>query len=335
MSTKISLLSVRLETPRSEEKSEYDVVVVGGGAAGVTAAIYSVRYGFNTLLITETKGGQLIEAGYVENYPGFTSIMGAQLASHFYKHLEYYGVPVELDRVENVERVEDGRLRVTTMRRKYLAKAVILTVGVRKRKLRVPGEEEFAGRGVSYCAACDAPLFKGKVVAVVGGGDSAANAALLISEHASRVYLIHRRDQLRAEPIYVKRLKENPKIELVLNARVKEIRGEKTVKKVILDDGRTLDVDGVFVEIGADPPREFFKRLGLETDEEGYVKVNPDQSTNIPGVFAAGDCTTASMKFKQIATAVGEGAVAAWAAREYILRNFGSSRRSSPGTSTK
>ena len=323
MSVRISFKTIKKPSIKEVKKKDYDIIVVGGGAAGITAAIYSARYNLKTLLITENIGGQMTEAGYIENYPGFKSILGPDLANKFYEHLTTYNVDVELDNVTDIVRDGNNVFNVRTGKNVvYKAKAVILAVGVRKRRLRVPGEDEYSGKGVSYCAPCDAPLFRGKVVAVIGGGNSAANAALLISEYASKVYIIHRRSQFRAEPIYVDKMRNNPKIEFILNAKVKLIGGGKTVEYIVLDDGRKINVNGVFIEIGAEPPTEFFKKLGLETDDEGYVKVKPDQSTNISGMFAAGDCTTNSMKFKQIATAIGEGALAAWSAREYILRTF-------------
>ncbi len=303
----------------------YDTVIVGGGPAGLTAAIYAARYMMSTIIITEEIGGQIAEAGWVENYPGFPRILGSELVKRFVEHVRRYRVPIILDSVVNVKREGDVFLVETRRGVTYKAYTVILAVGVRRRRLNVPGEAELRGRGVSYCAPCDAPLFRDKVVAVVGGGDSAASAALLLAEYASKVYMIHRRDKLRAQPIYVKLLNENPKIEIVYNKQVARILGSDKVEGVELRDrvtGETsmLRVDGVFVEIGSEPPRDLAERIGLETDEEGYIKVGPDQSTNIPGIFAAGDCTNAMNKYKQVITAAAQGAVAADSAYNYLVR---------------
>ena len=303
----------------------YDTVIVGGGPAGLTAAIYAARYMLDTLIITEEIGGQIAEAGWVENYPGFPRILGSELVKRFVEHVRKYKVPIVLDSVVNVRREGDLFLVETKRGVTYKAYTVILAVGVKRRRLNVPGEAELRGRGVSYCAPCDAPLFRDKVVAVVGGGDSAASAALLLAEYASKVYMIHRRDKLRAQPIYVKLLNENPKIEIVYNKQVARIIGSDKVEAVELRDRATgetsiLKVDGVFVEIGSEPPRDLAEKIGLETDEEGYIKVGPDQSTNIPGIFAAGDCTNAMNKYKQVITAAAQGAVAADSAYNYLVK---------------
>ncbi len=306
-------------------KKTYDTIIVGGGPAGLTAAIYAARYMLDTVIITEEIGGQIGEAGWVENYPGFPRILGSELVKRFVDHVKRYKVPIILDSVVDVKKEGDVFLVKTRRGVTYRGYTVILAVGVRRRRLNVPGEAELRGKGVSYCAPCDAPLYRDRVVAVVGGGDSAASAALLLAEYASRVYMIHRRDRLRVQPIYEKLLRENPKIEVIYNKLVTRIIGRDKVEAVELRDrvtGETslLRVDGVFVEIGSDPPRELAERIGLETDEEGYIKVGPDQSTNIPGIFAAGDCTNAMNKYRQVITAAAQGAVAADSAYNYLVK---------------
>ena len=325
MSFRIGMMSRKAMAKEAEK--EYDVVIVGSGPAGLTAAIYSARYMLDTVVIAGEIGGQMGETGYVENYPGFVRITGQELVKKFTDHVAYYKVPIQMDEVESVERDGD-KFKVHTKRGiTYRTKTVIIAVGVKRRKLNVPGEQEYTGKGVSYCAPCDAPFFRGRVVAVVGGGDSAASAAILLADYASRVYLIHRRNELRAQPIYKKLLEENPKIKILWSRVVERLEGDTFLRKAILRNRETgeteeLELDGIFVEIGADPPRDFLERVGVELDEEGYVKVGPDQSTSIPGIFAAGDCTTGSNKYKQIITAAAEGAVAADAAYNYIIRKF-------------
>lgn len=302
----------------------YDVVVVGGGPAGLTAALYAARYMLSVVVITERIGGQMAEAGWIENYPGIPRIVGPELAKRFEEHVKRYNVPIILDTVVDVLR--DGELFVVKLASgvELKGRTIILAIGVRKRRLGVPGELEFLGRGVSYCAPCDAPLFRGKRVAVVGGGDSAASAALLLAEYADKVYIVHRRDQLRVQPLYRKLLDENPRIEVLYNRVVKRICGDKVVRKLVLENTvngqiEELNVDGVFIEIGAEPPTDFAKKLGLEVDDKGYIKVRDDMSTNIPGVFAAGDCTNAFGGVKQIIVAAAMGAIAATSAYKYLL----------------
>ena len=310
-----------------------DVIIVGGGPAGLNAAIYAARFGLSALVITEEVGGQVGKAGWVEDYLGYTRITGPDLVNKFEEHVKYYNVPILVDVVERV--VKEGDLfRVTTMSGdEFLSRTVIIAVGEKRRKLNVPGEDKYNGRGVSYCAPCDAPLFKGKVVAVVGGGDSAASAALLLTEYATKVYLIHRRDKLRAQPMYQQLLLKNPKITIIWNTVVKELKGDKVLKSAVLqrvDTGEVfeLPIDGIFVEIGADPPVEFFKSIGLEL-ENGYIKVNHLMETSIPGIFAAGDCVNLTPRgFRQIIVAAAQGALAAYSAYNYILRKYGQNRPS-------
>jgi len=326
MSFGFKLSSLKKTIEPVEDK--YDVVIVGAGPAGLTAAIYCARYQLKIVVIAESIGGSMSEAPLVDDYPGLPDIPGVELTNRFVKHVEKYHVPIITDTVVNITRADNGLWLVETKsNRRIYSYAVILAIGSVKRKLNVPGEERLIGKGVSYCATCDAPFFKNKTVAVVGGGNSALTSALYLSNLASKVFLIHRRDKFRAFEIYVKQVLSNPRIEVLLNTIVKEIIGEDKVEavkveNVVSGETRILNVDGVFIEIGSEPPREFFEKIGVEIDEKGYAKVNPDQSTNLPGIYVAGDAAGGPFKyrFEQIITACAEGAKAADSAFKYILR---------------
>ncbi|WFO75833.1 thioredoxin-disulfide reductase [Desulfurococcaceae archaeon MEX13E-LK6-19] len=317
-----------LRTPiESRESEKYDVVIVGGGPAGLTAALYSARYGLKTVVITKLIGGLVTEATVIDDYIGLPEISGQDLVNKFVAHVRKYNVPIIIDEVANVSKQNDLWCVETRMGRKYCGYAVILAIGSEKRKLGVPGEKELVGRGVSYCATCDGPLFKGKTVAVVGGGNSALISALYLAELASKVYLIHRRSEFRAFPVYVEKAKSNPRIEFLLNSIVTEIIGENKVeaikiKNTISGEEKILKVDGIFIEIGLQPPTDFFRKIGIEVDENGFAKVKPDMSTNLPGIYVAGDAAGGECKyrFEQIITAAADGAKAADAAFKYITK---------------
>jgi len=301
----------------------FDLIIIGLGPAAYSAALYAARYMLKTLVIGETPGGQLTEAGEVDDYLGLIGINAQDMIKVFNKHIEKYNVPVILDHVESIKK--DGDEFVVKAKRKgeFKAKSVILAIGVKRRKLNVPGEAEFTGRGVSYCSICDAPLFKNKVVAVIGGGDSALEGAEILSRYATKVYLIHRRDEFRGQPIYLENIKAKPNVEIILNTVVTEIKGDKLVKSILTKNVKTgetkeLNVNGVFVEIGFEPPTDFARANGLETDAMGYIKVDEWMRTNIQGVFAAGDCTGMWLGFRQVITSAAQGAVAAHSAFRYL-----------------
>lgn len=321
-------MSFRLGMPKKIQETEtLDVLVIGTGPAGLSAALYSKRFGLKTACIGEDVGGTLNEAGVVDDYIGIQDILGPELAKRFVEHVRKYEVPIYRDSVTNIAR-ENETFKVSTKSGTvFTAKTIILAVGSKRRRLGVPGEAEFAGRGVTYCAACDAPLFKEKVVAVVGGGNSALQSALLMTSYASKVYLIHRRSSFRAYDVYVKSVINHPKVELVLNSVVRSIGGDKSVKWVEVENLVTheitkIGVEGVLIEIGSEPPKEFFAKIGLKLDEYGYVIVEPGQKTSIEGIFAAGDCAGGphKKKFDQIVTAAAEGALAALSAYEYLTK---------------
>jgi thioredoxin reductase (NADPH) len=301
----------------------FDLIIVGLGPAAYSAALYAARYMLRTLVIGETPGGQLTEAGEVDDYLGLIGINAQDMIKVFNKHIEKYNVPVVLDHVESIRK--DGDEFVVKAKRKgeFKAKSVILAIGVKRRKLNVPGEAEFTGKGVSYCSICDAPLFKNKVVAVIGGGDSALEGAEILSRYATKVYLIHRRDEFKGQPIYLENIKAKPNVEIILNTVVTEIKGDKLVKSIVTKNVKTgetkeLNVNGVFVEIGFEPPTDFARANGLETDAMGYIKVDEWMRTNIQGVFAAGDCTGMWLGFRQVITSAAQGAVAAHSAFRYL-----------------
>ena len=291
-----------------------DVIVIGSGPAGLTASIYSSRYKVKHLVVGKEPGGQANEAHQIENWPGTVSMPGFELLQKMREHAEKLGGEILMDSVSSVSK-EGDIFKITTHSGEYQAKNIILASGMEYRKLQIPGEAEFKGKGVSYCPTCDAAFFKEKVVAVVGGGNSAGSAALLLSRYASQVYLIYRGEKLKIDPAYMEKISAERKIEVIFSTNIKEIKGDKAVEKIVLDKQHAgsgeLAVQGVFIEIGSEPGVEITNQLGIETDEQGYVKVDSGQTTNISGVWAAGDVTNGSNKLRQIITAAAEGAVAA------------------------
>ncbi len=303
----------------------YDVAVIGGGPAGMTATLFCARYNLRVALVFSKLGGAMAEAHIIENYPGFKSIGGMELAEKMFEQVaSYSNVEVVMDEV--IDARKDGELFVlTTREREIKSRALILAVGMQRRKLSVKGEEEFLGRGVSYCATCDGMFFRDKVVAVIGGGDAAFDAILFLSNIARKVYLIHRREEFRAEEIKVEAAKKLNNVEFILNSVVEELDGKDKlerikVKNIKTNEEKWLDVDGLFIEIGSVPSAVLAQKLGVELDEHGFIKVNSDMSTNVGGVFAAGDITTASANVRQVATAVGEGAIAGVSAYLYLKK---------------
>ncbi len=298
---------------KEEHKETYDVIVVGAGGAGYTSAIYSARYNLKTLIIGEEFGGQMNIDYEVENYPGFRKIPGKDLMKKFEDHAKDLGVEQVLDKVEKIEKTENKSFKITTMFSIYYSHSIVLALGTKRRKLNVPGEKEFTAKGVSYCSTCDGAFFKDKIVAIIGGGDSAFASAYVLLQHVKKLYIIHRRDEFRAKPGVIDEIKNNPKIEFILNANVTEVIGDTKVSKIKTDnpDFQEVILDGIFIDIGVIPANDIAKQLNLDLDVSGYIKVNSRQETSIEGVFAAGDITTESNGVKQLVVAAAEGAIAA------------------------
>jgi len=301
----------------------YDVIIVGAGPAGLCAAMYAGRGMLKALTIERgAPGGELLNTDLIEDYIGFESIKGWELAQKMTEHAKKFGAEIVTDTVERIRRGADGWFDVATARgTTYRAPAVILTAGGTPVKLGVPGEKEYAGKGVSYCAVCDGAFFKGEVLAVVGGGDAAVEEADYLTRYATKVYIVHRRDQLRASKIIQERAFANPKIELVWNQRVVEIKGtERGTDHLVLEDtatgGRvTLAVGGVFIFVGFKPNSGLIEGHA-EHDAGGYFITDERMMTSIPGLFAAGDVR--SQLTRQITTAVGDATTAAIAVEKYL-----------------
>ena len=298
---------------------EYDFIILGAGSAGLPAAGYAARFRLKTLVLGEVVGGTIINTHIVENWPGVVSATGWDLMETLKKHVDANNVPVLDEKVLSVERKGPLNFIVKTSDKSFKAKTVLFATGTERKKLNVPGEKEFENKGVSYCAVCDGALFKNKEVAVIGGSDSAAKEALFLAEHASKVYIIHRGDKIRPEPINGERVKNNKKIELMLKKNVKEIFGDKMVKGVKFVEGGELKVEGVFVEIGANPNSGLAAKLGVKLNEKNEIIIDHESKTNIEGIFAAGD--VADRHFKQAITGAAEGVIAAFSAYECINKN--------------
>jgi thioredoxin reductase (NADPH) len=285
----------------------------------MTAAIYAARYMLNTVVIGQEVGGTATMPHDVENWPGFKGA-GLELMERFRKHVESFKVPIITENVKKIEK-KGNNFVVSTEKKSYAGRTIILAMGTKHRKLEVPGEEEFFGKGVSYCATCDCVFFKDKVVGVVGGSDAAAMAAQILSQHAKKVYIIYRKERMRAEPARVTELEHDPKVEFIYKANVTEIIGDSFVRKVKLDTGKTIELDGLFIEVGGVPVTAVAKELGVELSQSERIKVSAAMETNVPGVFAAGDITTGSNEFNQIVTAAAEGAIAALSAFTFIRKS--------------
>src|SRR5258706_3451881 len=308
--------------------NDYDVIIVGGGPAGLAAGLYAARMEQKAVVLDRGPlGGQLLNTELVEDYPGFESILGADLATKMGEHARKFGLEVrDFDPVQEID-VEDGTKVVRLESGEVLrSSALIMAAGGLPRYLEVPGEKEFWGRGVSYCAVCDGAFFKGQELAVVGGGDAAVEEGDFLTRYASKVYIIHRRSELRAQPILVARAKANPKIEFIFDAQVKEITGESKVQVVHYEQyGKLIDlaVGGVFIFVGFLPNSGLFK-VHVNHDEAGYIVTDRNMQTSVEGVWAVGDVR--SQLTKQIATAVGDGTTAAVAASMYLTSPKGAAR---------
>ena len=304
------------------KNTDYDLVIVGSGPAGLTASIYAARARLNTLVLEKSAtGGQILVTDWIENYPGFPEgLSGADLVMKMAEQAKRFGVEIETNQVLSMQ-VTDAVKKIVLDDRTVTCKAVIIATGASPMKLGVPGEEEFYGKGISTCATCDAPFFRNSVVAAVGGGDTAVQESIFLTRFVEKVYLIHRRDELRATRILQERAMENPKIEIVWDSVLTAVSGSDagvdsiTVKNVKTGEQRDLAVEGCFIWVGTAPNTSFLEGT-VEVDRSGFVVVNEKMETSVPGVYAAGDVRNTPLR--QVATAVGDAAIAAFEAAQYI-----------------
>ena len=311
---------VEKQSHRKERKTMHDIIIVGAGTAGLSAAIYGLRAGKSVLVLEQASyGGQIINTPEIENYPAIQKISGFEFATNLYNQAKNLGAEFAFEKVEGIE--DKGQFKeVKTKDKSYEGKTVILATGAKNRSLGVEKEEELVGKGISYCATCDGMFYRGKVVAVNGGGNTAVEDATFLSDYVQKVYVIHRRDEFRADKAEVDRLTSKPNVELVLNSTVKRLESDASgLTGIVVEnkngEERTLKVDGLFVAIGQAPDNQAFSDL-VELDGKGYISAGESTLTKTPGIFTAGDCRTKAIR--QLATAASDGAVAGLAAVSYI-----------------
>lgn len=309
-----------------ENAVKYDIAIIGSGPAGLSAAIYAARGGLRTVVFEKgIMGGQITVTQEVENYPGFyDTLSGFDLMEKMKKHADKFNVDYREETV-NAIGLQGLCKIIETDKGIYQAKTMIIATGAHPRQLNVPGEDTFYGKGVSYCATCDGAFYRDKTVAVVGGGDSAVEEAIFLTRFAKKVYIIHRREELRAVQIIQQRAFENPKIEMIWNSEVQSVNGNQFVESLTIYNKKEekrwdLPADGLFVYVGILPNNDLIESR-VETDEAGFVIVDSDMQTNIPGIYAAGDIL--SKKLRQVVTAVSDGAIAAWSAEKWITYHEG------------
>ena len=298
----------------------YDLMIIGAGVTGFGAAMYASRLDLSVAVVGSVDGGTITLTDDVANYPGYIQLTGQELADKLKEHALDYPVHIETGTVVDIFRNKENYFYVVTENKTFLAKSILMATGMKDKELEVPGHEELKNRGVSYCALCDAPLYKDKVVAVVGGSDSAAKEALLLAKYCPKVYIIYRREKIRPEPVNGRRIENEPKIEILTETNVTEVLGEQRVVGVKLDNPHKgsdiLTLDGVFVAIGGIPYSDLAKKIGVKLNAKAEIKIDRSSRTNIEGVFAAGDVVDS--EFKQAITGVGEGVHAAYQAYTYV-----------------
>jgi len=298
----------------------YDVGIIGGGVAGLSAGMYAGRMKLSAVILTELRGGTITTTNEIRNWPGISDIDGVGFAKKLEEHAKEYDVEIKDTSVSEIKKKDEG-FEIITPSSSYEAKTLIIATGTDYRKLGIPGEKEYANRGVHYCALCDGAFYKDKTIAVVGGSDSAAKEALLLTQWAKKIYIIYRKEKIRAEPVNLEKVEKNDKIEVINNTNITEIKGtDEGVNKVVLDKeyngSSELELDAVFVEIGRVPKSEIAKNLGVELNDKGEIKTDKGAKTNIEGIYAAGDVTDA--EFKQAIISSAEGVLAAYSAYEYL-----------------
>lgn len=287
----------------------YDIIIVGAGPAGLTAALYALRANKKVLILESNNyGGQIINASIIENYPGISNISGFDYATNLYNQVKKYGADIKYEKVIKI----DKNKYVTTNKDVYLARSIIIATGAKNRKLKLENEEKFIGKGISYCATCDGNFYKDKIVAVVGGGNTALEDALYLSNIVKKVYLIHRRAEFRGENAYVDDLKNRENIEFILNANIISLRGNEKLESIEvkneLNEVFSINVDGLFIAIGQEPKNDIFKDI-IDIDESGYIISSDGVHTNCDGIYVAGDAR--SKELRQLTTAVSDGSIAA------------------------
>lgn len=299
---------------------KYDVIIIGAGPAGLTAGLYSARNGLKTAIISKDIGGTANSILILENWPGFYG-SGGELMKQFYEGVKKYEIDFIMSEVDSIEK-RKGEFFLKTKKGEMTSKTVIISTGTERRKLKIEGEEQFIGKGVSYCVTCDAFFFKGKTVVVVGGSDCAATSAVALTNIAKKVYVVYRGEKLRCEEINAEKLETDKKVEIIYHAIPKKITGEKKVEELIISQKgkeRKIKTDGIFVEIGSTPLVKFIEKLNLKLDNENYIEVDELMKTSVDGVFASGDVTNS--KVKQVVTASAQGAIAGKSAHDYIRLN--------------
>lgn len=300
----------------------YDTIIIGGGAAGLSAAIYNGRYGHKTLVITgDGIDGSTIETWGVENYPGHISIDGPVLIQTMQTQAKNTGAELITAKIDQVSKIDDI-FNVQYADKSASAETIIYAAGTIRRQLGLPNENKLKGKGVSYCATCDGPLFRNKIVGVVGGGDSAVKAAFILANYTQKVYIIAREEKFIAEPINIEKAEKNEKIEILYNTQINELlENDGKLAGLKLQNGKKVELAGIFIEIGGMANIDPIKPLGVELDEKGYIKVDCGGATNVPGFFAAGDVSDAFGGFKQIITAAAGGSVASYSAHNYLVKH--------------
>ena len=306
----------------------YNLVIIGAGGTGLAAGMYGARLGLKTLVLGATYGSELPIGGVitttniVENYPGFKKLTGQELAKKIEDHTrEYDDVTIKNEKAERITKQKNG-FTIKTKKKTYRGDTILFATGTKWRELDVKGSKEFRNKGVNYCAICDGPLYKNKIIAVVGGSDTSAKDALLLSQYAKKVYIIYRGKQIHPEPVNLERIKKNKKIEVITNTNVTEIKGDKMVNGVSLDKPykgkKEMKLEGIFIAIGHIALSDLAKKVGVKLDKKGEIKINHmDSSTSVQGIFAAGDVT--DKPFKQLITGVADGCTAAYSSYEYLL----------------